>query len=199
MFSRASFGKARNRAFRPFSLFSTIFSISSEIQKWRRRSQPEAVTWEEFLRPKDAVQHKPHRDQDLFRAIDPRRSRHFRASIHGPMTRMTRRKRGIPAPFRLVPPNTQGITSSAARTLQSRKKKKRVAQAPRREGISRVELASSRSSYFFACESAMVPRAPTMNRSLKPATMAITATTAKSSANFPSKNTLSWVLANSSV
>src|SRR6187551_2732660 len=90
---------------------------------------------------KDAVQDKACRDQDLFRSMDPRRSRHFRASIHGPMPAKARRKRGIPAPSWLVPPKTQGITASAAQTFQSRKRKK---WSLRREVVFRVELDSSR-------------------------------------------------------
>jgi len=54
-------------------------------------------------------------------------------------------KRGIPAPLRLVSPNIQGIASSAARTLRSERKKKRIARTSRREGVSRVELGLSRS------------------------------------------------------
>jgi len=53
------------------------------------------VKWQEFLSLEDAVQDKACRDQDLLRAMDPRRIRHFQASIHGPMTGMTRAKRGI--------------------------------------------------------------------------------------------------------
>ena len=123
-----------------FPPFSTIFSIFRAILKGRLRDQRG-----EFPRREDAVQDKAHRDQDLFRAMDPRRSRHFRASIHGPMTGMMGHKRGIPAPLRLVSPNIQGIASSAARTLRSERKKKRIARTSRREGVSRVELGLSRS------------------------------------------------------
>ena len=85
---------------------------------------------------------RPAARRHLFRAMDAGKSRHFRASIHGPLPGAPRRKRAIPAPFGLVPPNTQGITAGAAKNFTVEKKKKRVARAPC-EGISRGELNSS--------------------------------------------------------
>ena len=122
--------------FRPFSPFL------AGIRKWRPSRATRSCDIEKSsCTCKLRRRIRPAAHQDLFRAMDPRRSRHFRASIHGPMAGMTRLKRGIAAPVRLGPAKTQGITPSAARTLRSRRKKKMMARG---EGQWRVAHAEAR-------------------------------------------------------
>jgi hypothetical protein len=103
--------------------FSTIFSIFDHFLHFLPDPEMErpAVRWKEFLRLEDAGQDKACPHQDLFRAMDAERIRHFRASIHGPMSGSTRRKPGILATFRLVPPIPRE-SCPAARELYNREK-----------------------------------------------------------------------------